>query len=82
MNYRMHEKVDSGEAIDLSSKLKTAEGDYILSEEDFVEGMDYCDLSKEQWIWSIGRNLKDDYVYASTSTKYYDNPDYECLWLR
>jgi len=48
----------------------------------YVDGVDYCDAEKELWIWSIGRRRHDGRIFASTDTRFYQNPDYECLWLR
>ena len=75
----MIEKVNSGEAIDLS-KNETKDGFYILKV--FVDGADYCDLKNETWIWSIGKNYDTGQILASTDTVFYQNPDFECLWLR
>ena len=80
LNLRMQEKLKAREAIDVSKCEKTPEGDYILKE--FTEGKDYCDGKKEHWIWSIGKHKVTGQIVASTSTKFYQNEDYECLWLR
>jgi hypothetical protein len=80
MNYRMKEHVASGRAIDLSKNGRTKDGDYIIT--NFVDDSDYCDAEKEEWIWSIGRHKKTNQILASTSSKFYQNPDYDCLWLR
>lgn len=57
---------------------------------------DFCDKKTEQWIWSIGR-MKEDRVFgkdettktlkkgtilASTTSAFYENPFFDCLWLR
>lgn len=57
--------------------------------------VDFADITTEQWIWSIGRALKTfrikgdvdylvhkDQVLASTSTSFYQNEYFDCLWLR
>ena len=91
----MQRKLEKGEAIDISAFPKVQGGDYLLR--DFTDGVDYCDANAEQWIWSIGRPLKkmavqgsdnvvwildqNDYL-ASQSNRYYQNPDFECVWLR
>lgn len=75
----MEEKLEQGDCIDVSGFAQTADGDYILP--DFVDGVDYCDKRKEDWIWSIGR-FPDGRILASTSGKFYQNPNCECLWLR
>lgn len=80
MNYRMKQKVETGEAIDISHCQRTSDGDYILKR--FEEDADYCDLTNEAWIWSIGRNLETGEVVASTLAKFYMNPKFECIWLR
>jgi len=76
----MQEKLQSGDAIDLSDCKRTPDGDYIVT--NFVEGVDYCDTKTESWIWSIGKNLETGQVVASTSTKFYGDPNYKCVWLR
>lgn len=79
-NLRMQSKLRSGDAIDVSGCERTPEGDYVLKE--FVEDKDYCNAKTEQWMWSIGRELATGRIIASESNKLYQNPAYECLWLR
>lgn len=79
-NLRMKEKIENFEAIDIQDSKRTQEGDYILPV--FIEDIDYCDSKEEVWIWSIGKNYETGQILASTSNKFYQNPDYECLFLR
>ena len=79
-NKRMEEKITKGEAVDLSQCERTKEGFYIL--DDFIEDLDYCDAEKEYWIWSIGIHYETGKILASTSSIFYQNPEFECLWLR
>lgn len=79
-NLRMAEKIAKGEAIDISSCERNKDGDYILKR--FVGNVDYCDGSTEEWIWSIGRDRQTGEILASTTTKFYQNPSFECLFLR
>lgn len=85
-NLRMAEKLSDFDAEDLSQCEKTPEGYYILAGEmanpNRIEGVDFCDSSTESWIWSIGQNKKTGQVLASLDTCFYQNPEYECLWLR
>jgi hypothetical protein len=76
----MEEKINRGDAIDLSQCERTKEGYYIL--DDFIEDKDYCDKEKEYWIWTIGINYKTGRIHASTTAVFYQNLNYECLWLR
>jgi hypothetical protein len=78
-NKRMEEKIQNGEALDLSSNER--EGRYYVLKE-VVDGMDYCDAVRECWIWSIGRRNSDGKILADTTGVFYQNPDFECLWLR
>lgn len=78
-NKRMEEKLQEGEAIDLS-ECKREDGAYVLKE--FIEDKDYCDKKAEEWIWSIGRRLSDGKILAATDGRFYQNSKYECLWLR
>jgi len=48
----------------------------------FKEGKDYCDGKRERWIWSIGRRKSDGTILASCTDEFYQNAEYECLWLR
>lgn len=79
-NRRMADKLERGDAIDVSGCPRTEAGDYILPE--FVEDVDYCNARTEQWIWSIGRELATGEIHAAHSAKFYQNPAYLCLWLR
>jgi hypothetical protein len=78
----MKEMLDAGEAIDLSNNARNENGDYILNDNQFVDGSDYCDAKKEAWIWSIGQHVKTGQILASTAAYFYQNPNYNCLWLR
>lgn len=80
LNVAMEEKLQKRECIDVSGRPRSEEGYFILN--GFVEGLDYCDAATERWIWSIGRRLSDDAIHASYRADLYDNPKYECLFLR
>lgn len=87
MNLRMRELVRNGEAFNLSKCDRTTDGDYILPGKMIPRKTernphDYCDLEAELWIWSIGRNKRTGQIIASPYGKFYQNPKYECLWLR
>ena len=79
-NKRMAAKIRSNEAIDVSRNSVTEEGYYILN--DFFEEKDYCDAVKEQWIWSIGISYATGIILASSSANFYQNKEFECLFLR
>ena len=80
INKAMEEKIESGEAIYISDCPR--EGRYYrLTEIDTMA--DYCDAKQEAWIWSIGQRWDDpSVIHASQDTSLYQNPDYECLFLR
>jgi hypothetical protein len=61
---------------------KETDDPLIFELEDFIEDVDYCDKETERWIWSIGRRNADGKIFASIDTRFYQNPEYECLWLR
>lgn len=79
MNYAMQEKIRTNDAVDLKGHKKEGKF-YILNA--YFDGADYCDSATEQWIWSIGQRKSDGVILASTGTEFYQNPDFECLWLR
>jgi hypothetical protein len=78
-NRAMADKLIRGEANDVSECAR--DGDYYVLET-FVEGRDYCDARTESWIWSIGKRHADGVILASLRGDLYQNPDFECLWLR
>lgn len=78
-NLRMHEKVRDGEAIDLSDYPR--EGTKIVLDY-VIDGMDYCILKEEKWIWSIGKRKSDGKILASKLTDLFVDPNFEILWLR
>lgn len=47
-----------------------------------MSGVDYADVDNAAWIHSIGRHKKTGKIHASLDARFYENPDYECLWLR
>lgn len=82
-NYRMIEKIAARQAVNISKAPVTEEGWYDITDLwDLTDGMDFCDLDKELWIWSIGKDTKTDRIYASTGMDFYDAKGYDCLWLR
>lgn len=77
----MERKLQNAECLDVEKiGTKLEDGTYELSF--FEEDVDYCVASSEAWIWSIGRRYNDNAIFASKDTRFYNNPDYECLWLR
>lgn len=79
INQRMREQLEAGRAIDLAKCPR--EGRYYRLAE-FVENVDYCDAAQEAWIWSIGRRYSDGTILASRASDLYQNPEFECLFLR
>lgn len=79
MTNSMKRKIDEGAAIDVGAFPRDGEY-YVLAR--VVAGVDYCDAGKTAWIWSIGKRLSDGVILASTKADLYQNPDFECLWLR
>jgi hypothetical protein len=81
INTMMHEMVQKGLSKDVTKiGHEIVRGLYKL--DSFEDGVDYCDPEKNLWIWSIGKNLISGEIFASTDTRYYGNPYFECLWLR
>lgn len=79
-NNKMAVKMRSNQAIDVSGNPTTKEGYYIL--DDFFEEKDYCDAFKEEWILSIGISYATGLILASIDATFYQNEDFECLFLR
>lgn len=85
-NQTMKERLESGEAFDVSKCERNRDGDYLLPRRMHPpkrkEPKDYCDSSAEIWIHSIGGNKQSGRVVASASGKFYQRKGWECLWLR
>lgn len=85
MNLSMKKCLETGEALNLRKIGKeVSPGTFELAPGTFREGADYADPETERWAWSIGKRKSDGVVFASTDATciYYQNPEYECLWLR
>jgi len=81
INLAMQRKLATGECLDVLTMGKEIKpGVYELNS--FVDDVDYCDSKKELWIWSIGKEYKTGRIVASINADLYQNPEYECLWLR
>lgn len=87
-NKSMQRKLASGEAYDLKNCKRLERKDstdsfYIIEKEwSSISDLDFCDSSTESWIWSVGRRKSDGMILASLGADLYQNPDFECLWLR
>lgn len=80
-NLAMLRKLKIGEALNvLVEGKKLSSSMYELHR--FVEDKDYCDPLAERWIWSVGRRFSDGKIFAATDTRFYGDPNYECLFLR
>jgi len=80
-NLRMREKLDLGECIDVN-KIGHSIGAGLFVLDVYEDGTDYCDAANDQWIWSIGKHAVSGKIMAAIDTRFYQNPHYECLWLR
>jgi len=78
-NKSMRRKIENGDAIDVGG-FPTYGGAFVLPV--FVDDIDYCDAKRERWIWSIGRRKSDGVILASCTDEFYQNAEFECLWLR
>jgi len=80
-NIEMRKALIEGKAIDVRREgREIREGVFALSR--FIEGKDYCDSATGRWIWSVGRNLFDGRIEASSDVRYSDDASWECLLLR
>ena len=80
-NRRMKEKLESGECLDVRKIGEPIDGETFRLMF-YRDGVDYCDAEAERWIWSIGRSRAEDKIIASVDARFYNNPMFECLWLR
>ncbi len=82
-NLRMAEAIKEGECLDIREigKPVPGTGEEIFELDKFIDGKDYCDAQREWWVWSIGQGM-DGKIFAAFDTRFFRNPQYECLWLR
>lgn len=90
-NQAMARKLAAGEAIDVDrvavDRTPEDRADAELAGADvwrlsaFQDDRDYCVGSLEAWIWSIGKR-GDGAIFAARDTRFYQNPRFECLFLR
>jgi len=80
-NVRMQEKLEARECLDVRViGEEIMPGVFLLH--DFITEVDYADAQNEAYIWSIGRHRETGEIHASTRGEFYQNPLYDCLWLR
>lgn len=82
LNKRMEEKLRKLECMDVRVIGRTTDDPDVFVLSSYVSGVDYADAQTERWIWSIGEEKGTGVIRASTDGRYYQNPKYECLWLR
>jgi len=49
---------------------------------EFIPDVDYVDAEDEAFIYSIGKDLESGEILAAVDGRYYNNDDYECIYLR
>lgn len=83
-NLSMAEMLRRGQAIDISTIGEPVHGfrGSVWVMRDFIDGKDYCDAEQELWIFSIGRHKTSGLYYAAIDNRFYNNPMFECVWLR
>ncbi len=73
VNQAMKRKLDSGDALDISTYPRTAEGDYVLTDAVGYQAehgdTDLCDARLETWVWSVGKSQADGYVTMADGTQ-------------
>lgn len=50
--------------------------------EKFYPGVDYYDSRREAPIFSIGKDVASGEIFAAHDLRFYDDPDYECLYVK
>jgi hypothetical protein len=69
-----------GDAIDVrTTGVEVEDGVFKLNE--FVPGIKYVDSENEQFIQSIGKDRSSGEMLASLDTRFYEDPEYECVYL-
>lgn len=80
-NLRMKEKLEIGTCLDVR-EIGVTYDEMVFELSEFEEDVDYADAKTERWVWSIGKRKSDGKIFASLDTRFYQNDDFVCLWLR
>lgn len=83
-NLAMQEALEKGHCLDVNTVGFPHEGfeGSVWELKEFKEGYDYCDAVGERWIWSIGKSRINGRYFAAADAQMYQNPYFECVWLR
>jgi len=81
LNLAMQGLFERGELVDVSQYPEVSPGVYKLPSNPNTD-LDYADMKKEAWIWSIGQDLETGEVFASLDARFYGDNRYHCVWLR
>ncbi len=89
-NKSMQKKLIDGECLDVRKIGEPIDGSGIWPDDPprefklkgYIDECDYADALTERWIWSIGKRKSDGEIRAATDNRFYQNEDWECLWLR
>lgn len=76
----MQDGLEAGEIIDVSKFPRMDDGSFLLPI--FMDDVDYCVANTDEWIWSIGKHKLSGRIFAAKDARFYQNPNYDCLWLR
>jgi len=90
---KLHQpRISDTPTIDVSVFERTPEGDYIIPADHDHEatirgeyhaaGVDMRNLKTGDRVWSVGKCNSTGRIFASHTTKFYGNDQYECIWLR
>ena len=80
-NLAMQRKLQLGEAINVLTEGRKID-DSMYEIRNFKQNVDYCDPVAERWIWSVGQRIVDNKIFGATDARFYDNPNYSCLFVR
>lgn len=81
-NKAMERKLRKLECVDVRVVGRATDDPNVFVLNSFASGVDYADVKTERWIWSIGEEKGTGVIRAATDGRFYQNDQYECLWLR
>ena len=80
-NLAMKELLAKADCIDLAQLGQEQSDGTFLLEQSFPN-FEYIHSTSERWVISIGRRLSDGKILAAFDSRFYQDPNYECVWLR
>lgn len=79
-NLWMKDALEKGQIIDVR-QVGVELGDGVFKINEFIPSTTYVDSQNEEFLFSIGRDRETGEIFGAYDTRFYNDPDYETLYL-